>query len=75
MNRWDDRALETGGWLIESFHLVTDASDSGREARSLDHIRGHLEYATDKGIWIDTQDKMASHIKSVTAREDSLART
>ena len=75
MNRWVDRALESGSWLIELFHLVTDASDSGREACSLDHLRAHLEYATDKHIWIDTQDNVASYIKSVTAQEDPLART
>jgi peptidoglycan/xylan/chitin deacetylase (PgdA/CDA1 family) len=75
MNRWVDRAVESGSWLIELFHLVTEPSDSGREACSLDHLRAHLEYATDKHIWIDTLDNVASYIKSVTAQEDPLART
>jgi peptidoglycan/xylan/chitin deacetylase (PgdA/CDA1 family) len=69
MNRWVDRALESGSWLIELFHLVTDSTDSGRESCSLDHLKSHLEYITDKHIWIDTQDSVAKSIeRSVAAR-------
>jgi peptidoglycan/xylan/chitin deacetylase (PgdA/CDA1 family) len=73
MNRWVDRALESGSWLIELFHLVTDTTDSVRGSCSLDQLRAHLEYATDKQIWIDTQANVTSHIKNVAAQQDSLA--
>jgi peptidoglycan/xylan/chitin deacetylase (PgdA/CDA1 family) len=73
MNRWVDRALESGSWLIELFHLVTDTTDSGGESCPLDQLRAHLEYATDKDIWIDTQDNVTSHIRNVTAANTMLS--
>jgi peptidoglycan/xylan/chitin deacetylase (PgdA/CDA1 family) len=71
MNRWVDRALKSGSWMIELYHHVTDASDSVRDSCSLEHLRAHLEYATSKRIWIDTQDNVTSHITHATSFEDN----
>jgi len=74
MNKWVDRALDSGSWLIELFHLVTDAPDCTPEACALDQIRAHLDYATDNSMWIDTQHNVASYVRQVTGQGDPLTR-
>lgn len=62
MNQWLDRALETGTWLIELFHRVSDDLVHSHETCSLSQLKAHLEYAVDKDVWIDTEHNVVAHV-------------
>jgi peptidoglycan/xylan/chitin deacetylase (PgdA/CDA1 family) len=64
LNRQVDRALRTGAWLIEVFHVVSsDARGTVREVASPELLKKHLDYIAGKRIWIDTLANIASHIR------------
>ena len=66
LNRQVDRALQTGGWLIEVFHVVSsDARGTIKEVASPELLKKHLDYVAGKGIWIDTLANIVSHVRDI----------
>jgi peptidoglycan/xylan/chitin deacetylase (PgdA/CDA1 family) len=66
MNKWLNYALESGSWLIELLHLVTDDSSSTiRESLPLRVLERHLDYISNKRIWVDTQGNIVNYIKGL----------
>jgi peptidoglycan/xylan/chitin deacetylase (PgdA/CDA1 family) len=62
MNHWVDRALETGTWLIELFHRVSDDLVSAHEMCQLSQLKAHLDYAVGKNVWIDTERNVVAYV-------------
>lgn len=62
MNQWVDRALETGTWLIELFHRVTDDLVSPHETCPLSQLKAHLDYAVGKDVWLDTERNVVAYV-------------
>jgi peptidoglycan/xylan/chitin deacetylase (PgdA/CDA1 family) len=62
-NRWVDRAVESGAWLIETYHLLGETNPSGHfYFTDLRSFSQHLDYIAQKDIWLDTQQNVAKYL-------------
>jgi hypothetical protein len=65
---WIDKAMATGAWLIENYHLV--AEDNRAAYRWFtpagvfrQHVESLLSLAENNKVWVDTQQNIAQYMK------------
>jgi hypothetical protein len=69
-NKWIDNAIEQGAWLIETYHVISKDQTSGYHYdTSISDIDSHLQYATTRNLWIDTQHNIVKYIREKNVTE------
>jgi len=63
-NQWIDELLKNKGWLIETFHLITDKKNNYFYTTTKDKFINHLSYIKSKGIELKTQGEVVEKILS-----------
>jgi len=65
LNSWVNEALDCGGWLIETYHLVSGENRSGYEwSISRETFARHLDYLSERRMWVATQGQVARWLGS-----------
>jgi len=63
-NEWIDNAVKQGAWLIETYHVISEDQASGYHYdTSVSDLDSHLQYATTKNLWIDTQQNIVKYVR------------
>lgn len=62
-NKWVDKAIEKHAWLIECHHLLGEHNPTDYPYfTKLAYLREHLDYISQKKVWVDTQQNIAKYI-------------
>lgn len=65
LNSWVDQVLNCGGWLIETYHLVSAENQSGYEWWiSSERFAQHLNYLRQSRVWVASQDRVVQWLYS-----------
>lgn len=66
LDSWVARAVEMKGWLIETYHLVTEQGEEDYywEIRA-DQLRRHLESIAKQRVWVATQREVSAWLLGV----------
>jgi hypothetical protein len=69
-NEWIDNAVEQGAWLIETYHVISKDQASGYHYdTSVSDLDSHLQYATTRNLWIDTQQNIVKYVREKKVTE------
>lgn len=61
LDTWVERAVDTKGWLIETYHLVTKRGEEGYYWEiTADEFRRHLESIAKHRVWVATQQEVTA---------------
>jgi peptidoglycan/xylan/chitin deacetylase (PgdA/CDA1 family) len=62
-NRWVDEALEKGGWLIETYHVISESGNTGYYWDTpVSELDAHFSYIRSLDLWVDTQERVTKYL-------------
>lgn len=62
-NHWVDDVLEKGGWLIETYHVISEHGTTGYYwDTAVSDFDAHLAYMRSHDLWVETQEKVTKYL-------------